>query len=321
MRTIEILFLTSTHFCPNEAEITLLKERYPQVSLTVVEGKDYTIEQLAKAEILVGTPRTRDLKEAKNLRWFQAQSSGVTPFVDTSLYVHEDIILTNAKGTYGRQIADHVLGMIIAFNHNLLTYHEQMKQKNWESHWPTKDLWDSTLLIVGYGDIGTNLALRAKAHEMRVIVVKRTPMEIPSHVDAIYTSDSLDEVLPQADYVAVCAAATPDTENLLDRKRLQSMKQGSILINVARGSLVDEEALVELLKDGHIAAAGLDVTQREPLEEESPLWTLPNVLITPHASGFSESDPHQVFALFLENLGHYLGDRKMKNLVDFSRKY
>ncbi len=142
---------------------------------------------------------------------------------------------------------------------------------------------------------------------MRVIVVKRTSMEVPSHVDAIYTSDSLDEVLPpQADYVAVCAAATPpDTENLLDRERLELMKRGSILINVARGSLVDEKALIELLRDGHIAAAGLDVTQEEPLGgEKSPLWTLPNVLITPpHASGFSESDPHQVFSLFLENLG------------------
>ncbi len=155
MKTIEILFLTSTHFCPDEAEITLLKERYPQVSLTIAEGKDYTVEQLAKAEILVGTPRTRDLTEAKNLRWFQAQSSGVTPpFVDTSLYVHKDIILTNAKGTYGRQIADHVLGMIIAFNHNLLTYHEQMKQKNWESHWPTKDMWDSTCLSLGMEILG-----------------------------------------------------------------------------------------------------------------------------------------------------------------------
>ncbi|MBG0767937.1 MAG: D-2-hydroxyacid dehydrogenase [Spirochaetaceae bacterium] len=321
MRTIEILFLTSPQFCPDETEITLLKDRYPQVSLTVVEARSYTMEQLAKAEIVVGMPRRRDLKEAKNLRWFQTPSSGVTPYVDTSLYVHKDIILTNAKGTYGRQIADHVLGMIIAFNHNLLTYYDQMKEKLWLSHWPTKDLWDSTLLIIGYGDIGSNLAMRAKAHAMRVIVVKRTPMEVPSHVDAIYTSDSLDEVLPQADYVAVCAAATPDTENLLDRKRLLLMKQGSILINVARGSLVDEIALAELLETGHIAAAGLDVTREEPLEEESPLWTLPNVLITPHASGFSLNDPHYVFSLFLENLGHYLGDGEMKNLVDFSRKY
>ncbi|MGE4453283.1 MAG: D-2-hydroxyacid dehydrogenase [Sphaerochaeta sp.] len=321
MRSIETLFLTSTHFCPDETEIELLKSRFPEISLTITDAKHYTLEQLSKAEIIVGTPRREDLLEAKNLRWLQTQSSGVTPYVEKSLYTHEDIILTNAKGTYGRQIADHVLGMIIAFNHNLLTYHEQMKQKTWESHWPTKDLWDSTLLIIGYGDIGKNLALRAIAHEMRVIVVKRTPMEAPSHVASVYTSDSLDEVLPQADYVAVCAAATPDTENLLDRKRLQSMKKGSILINVSRGSLVDEEALVALLKDGHIAEAGLDVTQREPLEEESPLWTLSNILITPHASGLSESDPHQVFALFLENLGHYLGDRKMKNLVDFSQKY
>ncbi|MGH0053572.1 MAG: D-2-hydroxyacid dehydrogenase [Sphaerochaetaceae bacterium] len=321
MRTIETLFLTNTHFCPDEEELQRLKERYPQISLTISEARSYTLDQLAKAEIIVGTPRRGDLGVATNLRWMQAQSSGVTPYVDKTLYHNQDIILTNAKGTYGRQIADHILGMIIAFNHNLLAYHDQMKERRWESYWPTKDLWDSTLLIIGYGDIGENVALRAKAHGMRVIVVKRTPIEIPESVDALYTTDSLDTVLPLADYVAVCAAATPETQNLLDRKRLLLLKQGAILLNVARGSLVDEEALISLLQNGHLAAAGLDVTQEEPLQETSPLWNLPNVLVTPHASGLSLSDPHQVFSLFLDNLGHYLGDGKLKNLVEFSRKY
>lgn len=321
MRTVETLFLTGTHFNPDEAELAKLKTAYPYLSLTVTGLKTYTLDQLAKAEIIVGTPDPKDLKVAKNLKWMQTQSSGVTQFMTPDVFTNGEIILTNAKGTYGRQIADHVIGSIIAFNHNLLTYHDQMKQNLWKAYFPKIDIWNSTILIIGFGDIGQNIAIRAKAHGMKVIVVKRTAMELPECVDEIYTIDKLDSVLPKADYVAVCVAATAETENMLNEDRLKLMKKGSMLINVGRGSLVDEQALITLLENGYIGSAALDVTQTEPLGEDSRLWSLENVLITPHASGFSYNDPHFVFDLFFENLGHYLGGETLKNQVDFSRKY
>lgn len=322
MKNIKTLFLTCSHFNPDESELHRLSDTYQQVQITVTDEKAYTEEQIAEAEIIVGFPKPEDLCKATRLRWLQTPSAGVEPYIDRSLYhAPDNVVLTNAVGTYGRQIADHVMGMIIGENHYLFTYHDQMKRGEWNRFFPDHDLWESTILIIGFGDIGRNLAKRAKAHEMQVLVVKRTPIETPSSVDELHTPDALDSLIARADYIVICAASTPDTENIMHADRIANMKRGAFLINVARGSLVDQDALIEALEAGRIAGAGLDVTDPEPLPPESRLWSLPNVLITPHASGLSHSDPHQVFSIFLENLGHYLGEGNFRNRVDFKRGY
>ena len=322
MHTIKTLFLTCSHFNPDKAELQRLSDTYRHLAVTMTEEKAYTEEQISEAEIIVGFPKPEDLCRATRLRWLQTPSAGVGPYVQRSLYhAPEEIVLTNAVGTYGRQIADHVMGMIIGSNHFLFTYHDQMKRGEWKRYFPDHDLWESTILIIGFGDIGQNLAKRAKAHEMQVLAVKRTPIEKPWYVDELHTPEALDSLLGRADYVVICAASTPETENIMHADRIAGMKRGAFLINVARGSLVDQEALIEALEAGRIAGAGLDVTDPEPLPPESKLWSLPNVLITPHASGLSHSDPHQVFSIFLENLEHYLGDGNFRNRVDFARGY
>lgn len=321
MKRIETLFLTCSHFNPDASELARVREAYPELQVTVTDEHSYTPEQLEKAQIVVGFPKTKDLPMARNLKWLQTPSAGVGQYVDRSLYAHQDILLTNAVGTYGRQIADHVIGMIIGFNHYLFTYRDQMKTQDWERYFPVSDIWDSTLLMIGFGDIGKNLALRAKAMGMHVLAVKRTLTEKPGSVDGLHTTDELDSLLPLADYVVVCAASTPETEGILDRKRIGLMKRGAYLINVARGTLVDQEALIDALESGHLAGAGLDVTEPEPLPKESKLWSMPNVLVTPHASGLSPSDPHQVFEIFFGNTALYLQGRKLRNLVDFDLKY
>ncbi len=321
MGKVEALLLTSFHFDPNEEELQLLARRFPQVHATVVPERSYTIGQIGKAEIIVGSPRRRDLAGAKALRWLQTPSSGVAPYLDRSLYGGPQILLTNAAGTYGRQIADHVMGMIIAFNHHFLEFHDQMKRGEWKWHIPPKDLWDCTILVIGLGDLGNNVAMRAKAHGMRVLAIKRTVAERPMHVDELYLSERLDTLLPEADFVVICTPSTAETERMIDARRLGLMKRGACLINVARGSAVDQEALVRALSSGQLGSAGLDVTDPEPLPADHPLWSFPNVLITPHASGLSYSDARQVFAVFLENLGHYLEGKPMRNLIDFARRY
>lgn len=321
MHKIDTLFLRCSHFNPTDDELRRLAASYPQLDVTVTDEQAYTDVQLASAEIIVGFPKAKDLPKAKNLRWLQTPSAGVGPYVDKNLYQHSDFMLTSAVGTYGRQIGDHVMGMVIAFNHLFLTYHDQMKEKRWERYFSVTDLWESTILLIGLGDIGTNVAKRAKAHEMHVVAIKRTITDKPDYVDELYTTDRLDEMLPKADYVVLCTASTPQTENLMDARRIGLMKQGSYLINVARGALADQDAIVAALESKHLAGAGFDATEPEPLPKESKLWSFPNVLITPHSSGLSPSDPHKVFEIFLDNLGQYLGDRNMKNLVDFDRKY
>ncbi|WP_332448330.1 D-2-hydroxyacid dehydrogenase [Sphaerochaeta sp.] len=321
MNQVNALLLTHSHFCPDQTELALLAKTYPQIQATIVEGAHYSARQLAQAQIIVGFPKPDDLPNAVNLRWLQTPSSGVAQYMDRSLFVRNDFVLTNARGTYGRQIADHVMGLVIAFNHNLLTYHDQMKQKLWKRYFPLKDIWESTLLVIGLGDLGHHIAKRAKEYGMKVLCVKRTLSEKPAYIDILETIDHLDELLEQADYVVLAAASTTDTENMLNKERLMQMKPGSYVINVARGSMIEHQALVEVLANGHLGGAALDVTDPEPLPPDSPLWTFPNVLITPHASGLSHSDPHQVFTLFLENLGHFFGDGILRNQVDFERKY
>lgn len=321
MNSPSILFLTHTHFHPDDAEMQILRSTYPHLEVITLKGTTYSKEQLARAEIIVGFPKPEDLVHATSLRWLHAPSSGITQYADKALFARKDVLLTNSSGTYGKQIADHIIGMIIAFNHNFFLYHDQMKEKLWKNRFPSHDIWDSTLLIVGLGDIGTNLAKRAKAHGMRVVAVKRTVNEQPSTVDYVGTIDELDSLLGQADYLALCPAHTKETENLIDARRLSLMKSTAYLFNVGRGALVDELALIEALKEGKLAGAGLDVTQIEPLPPTSKLWDLDNVFITPHASGLSPSDPHQVFSLFLDNLERYLEGKQMQNIVDFARKY
>jgi phosphoglycerate dehydrogenase-like enzyme len=321
MKQIQTLFLRCSHFNPDQKELDRLTKTFPELAITMVDESSYTTQQLETAEIVVGFPRPQDLPHAKNLTWLQTPSAGVGPYVDKDLYQNKDIMLTNAVGTFGRQIADHTIGIIIGLNHNLFTYHDQMKDKHWERYFPTSDIWESTILIIGLGDIGSNLAKRAKAHEMHVIAIKRTMTDKPAYVDELYTTDSLDQVLPRADYVVVCTASTPETEGIMDARRISMMKKGSYIINVARGSLVDQEAVIAAIESGHLAGAGFDATEPEPLPRESKLWSLPNVFISPHASGMSPSDPHQVFEIFYDNMKHYLGDRKMRNLVDFDLKY
>ncbi len=321
MNKIETLFLRCSHFNPTDSDIALLQEAYPQISLTSTEEADYTAEQIAKAEIIVGFPRVEDLPKAKNLKWLQTPSAGVMQYVDKGLYVNKDILLTTASGTYGRQIGDHVIGMIIALNHKFLTYHDQMKTKTWERYFPASDIWESTILVIGFGDIGQNVARLAKAHQMRTVAVKRTPADKPTYVDELVTIEELDRVLPDADYVVVCTASTPETENLMNKRRIGMMKKGSYIINVARGALVDQDAVVEALETGKLAGAGFDATEPEPLPPDHKLWSLPNVLITPHSSGLSPSDPAKVFSIFKNNFKQYIGDKDMRNAVDFARKY
>ena len=321
MGTREVLLLRNFEFDPDDREMELLCGEFPQLCFTATDERSYVPQDLARYEIIVGSPRPEDLKWAKHLRWLQTQTSGVDRFVDRSLFARSDILLSNASGAYGRQIADQVIATVIAFNHSLLHYHSQMTDSLWQVRPSSADLWEQTLLVIGLGDLGRHVVQRAKWHGMRVIAVKRTIADTLVDVDVVATLDGLEALLPEADYVVLCAPSTAETRQVMDRRRIALMKRSSFLINVARGTLVDHDALTEALRGGHLAGAALDVTDPEPLHPGHPLWTLPNVLITPHSSGLSCNDPRRVFKIVHENMRKYLAGQPLRNQVDFDRTY
>jgi len=316
-----ILLLTSNYLKPSKEDLEQLKDLYPEVEIIIRENSNYSIEDIKKAEIIVGRPKVEDLKHAKNLKWLQTPSAGCLAYTYPEIYANEEVILSNASGTYGKQISDHVLGLIISFNHNFPLYNKQKKEHLWKGIFPEKDIFESTILIVGFGDIGKHVALKTKALGMKTIVIKRTKIEKPIYVDKLGTTKDLKNYIPEADYICLTLPLTPETINIFDKECFSLMKKDSYFINIARGELVDEKALIKALKNEQIAGAGLDVTMKEPLENESLLWDLENVILTPHTSGCSLNDSKFVFNIFKENLKNYKKGLSLKNQVDFNRKY
>jgi len=319
--SINTLLLTCSHFNPTKDELRRLQCTYPQLKITVENQTSYSSKELEQAEIIVGFPKPNDLIKAKNLLWLQTPSAGIQEYADKNLFFNANIMLTNSRGTFGRQIGDHVIGMIIAFNHNFFTYQEQMKEKKWIRYFPTKNIWDSTVLIVGLGDIGTNIAKRAKTLGMYVIAIKRTISEKPEFVDELYTLEEIDSQIPKADYVVLSLASTPKTIKIFNKDRIALMKRDALFINVARGDLVDQTALITALQEKKIAGAGLDATSPEPLETTCELWNMENVFITPHASGLSSSDSSSVFEIFFHNVKNYIEKESLKNAISFQERY
>lgn len=318
---MEALLLTGTHFNPTQEELERLYKNFPDIKVQIKGQKEYTEEDIQRAHIIVGFPNPHLLKEAHNLKWLQTPSAGIQRYSDKTLFASPDIILTNASGTYGKQISDHVIGSIIAHNHNFFTYKEQMKEKLWKEYIPTSNIWESTILIFGYGDIGKNIAKKAKALDMHVIVVTHTQREKNQYVDEFYTTEKLATVIHRANYLVLSSASTSETVNIINEQRIASLPQNAYIINIARGNLIDEKALIASIHNGHLSGASLDVTDKEPLDTHSPLWSYENVLITPHSSGLSKDVPSLVFSLFYSNLQAFVKKEKMVNVVDFERRY
>ena len=320
-RNIEILILTNRIFPMEDKSRELIENTATGAVITVVNGVEATAEMFKKAEVIFGWPEEEQLKRSVNLRWLHLPSAGADSYARWELYPNSNILLTNSSGVYGVPIAEHVLAMILAYNHNLWKYAEQQKNIKWEEIRRTRDFYGSTIGIIGMGDIGMELAKRSKALGARVLGVKRTRSSMPEYVDRLYTIEEIDEVLQQADYVVLALPNTQKTNGIVSEQRLRKMKPDAFLVNIGRGALVDQEALIKALKENLIGGVGLDVTEPEPLPQDNPLWELPNVMITPHVSGISPSNDRIRIDLFVKNLERYLTGEPLVNMVDFEEGY
>ncbi|MFN6571898.1 D-2-hydroxyacid dehydrogenase [Dendronalium sp. ChiSLP03b] len=253
------------------------------------------------------------------LRWQQSPSAGVN-HVLTPAFLERDIILTNGAGIHAIPIAEFVLTFMLYHAKNLRKLQIFQDQHTWVRGVFLKELANATLLIIGTGNIGMAIASRAKAFGMRVWGSRRHP-ELLANFDKIVGADEWRSLLPAADYVVIATPLTPETQGMIDATALRLMRRSAYLINIARGAIVDEAALLTALSEGWIAGAGLDTVITEPLPPESPLWSLPNIFITPHCSALSPSLKERITELFIDNLRRYQAGQPLRNIVDKQAGY
>ena len=209
---------------------------------------------------------------------------------------------------------------MLMFAKNYAYLEREKAAHHWQRYSAT-ELADKTLAVIGLGKIGREVARLAKAFDMHVIGTRRDPSQTVPHVDALYGPDALHEVLAQAQYLVLATPHTPETDALINAEALAALPQGAILINIARGKVMVQNALVSALQRGHLGGAALDVTDPEPLPADSPLWEMPNVIISPHSASTADSENQKIVALFCENLRRYLSDEPLLNVLDTDRLY
>jgi D-2-hydroxyacid dehydrogenase (NADP+) len=275
------------------------------------------VDDLESAEVMLGGISREEFRMARNLRWIQATGAGVDGLLFPEL-VESDVILTNASGVHPIPIAEHTFALILAITRGLIKSFEGKRRKEWlHNEVFIDELYGKTIGIIGYGRIGQGIARLAKGFGMRVIGLKRDPgKEVEVKPDVLLGKDSLDILLKESDVVVIIVPLTKETYHMIGERELRLMKPTSILINVARGKVVDESALIKALKEKWIFSAGLDVFETEPLPPESELWGLDNVVITPHIAGLNPHYTDRLLDIFIRNLQAYPDISKMINVVD-----
>ena len=286
---------------------------------------------LADAEVaLVGTPpgqlpevlREAVRSEGSRLRWVQSTWAGAGEQYAAAELTPDEldrVALTTSAGVYATPLAEFALLGLLALAKDLPRLLRSQAERRWD-RFVMAELRDWTVLVLGVGGIGREVARLASAFGAHTIGVKRTPGKVP-HVDEVHSTDRLRELLPRADGLVVTLPLTAATRGLLDREALSLLPPRAVLVNVGRGGVVDEDALVEALRNGRLAGAALDVFAVEPLPAESPLWGLPNVLIAPHAAAQSVHDDERLVELFCDNLRRYLRGEPLRNRVDPEHYY
>ncbi len=283
---------------------------------------------LGQADILFDFDQTHreDLPDlAPNVKWVQSTSAGIGQFVKRMGYATRmpDVVFTTASGVHAQPLAEFCLMTMLAFTKGLPRMMRDQTRKHWERYAGT-DLSGRTLGIVGVGRIGTTVARLARPFGMTVLGVKRhiegvDPASL--HLDELHPIDALHAVLPRAEYLVLVTPHTGETEQLIGARELALLPEGAILVNIARGAVVDEPALVQALQSGHLGGAALDVFAAEPLPADSPLWDMDNVLVSPHSGSTSDRENGKLTDLFCENLKRFLAGEPLRNVLDTERLY
>lgn len=279
-------------------------------------------ESRKDVEIIFGNPDAATLAEYPSLKWIQLGSAGADAYLSPGV-LPSGVVLTNASGAYGHAIGEYLVGTTFSLYKNLHRYRDQQQNGCWEDCGAVKSISGAHVLVVGLGDIGSEFAWRMTALGAHVTGICRTYREKPAFVEALYQMDALDQLLPTMDIVSLSLPNTAETKGLFSRERIGRMKQGSILLNVGRGTAIDTEALCDALESGHLGGAALDVTEPEPLPEGHRLWHTSNAIITPHVSGgYHLRETYEtILNICLDNLGRYRAGLPLQNQISLSSGY
>lgn len=325
-----------------ESVMQKIREITPQLRLTLHPAQrveEIPVDLWNRTEVLYTDLLVPDISTTPNLRWIQYHYAGTDFILDTPLIQVPDLQITSMSGASAIQEGEFVLSMMLALGH----HQPELFQNQLKHEWPAdrwdkfspKELTNSTVGLVGYGSIGREVARLLQPFGVKVLATKRDAMNpidtgytIEGHGDPegnyfhrLYPMQAVKSMVKECDFVVVLLPLTPQTHNSFGEKEIRAMKPGSYLIVISRGGIVDEDALLEALNDKHLAGAALDVFIREPLPAESPLWKHPNVILTPHVSGFSPNYKERAGLMFIENLNRYLHGEPLLNRVDVDRSY
>lgn len=307
-----------------EAHLNDIRDAAPDWEIMAGEDPEAMKEQLKRAEIILHWKKAIEpiiLEQNTNLKWLQTWSAGVNSLPMEALHKRE-VSVTSANGVHAYPISETIFALMLGLTRKIHTYVRQQQDKQWDNAGIELEIHEKTIGIIGVGAIGQETAKIAKAFGMKVLGVRHSG-KATDNVDKMYKPDLLAEVLPQCDFVVVTLPLTEETTDMFAAKQFAQMKKNAFFINIGRGPIVQEEDLIHALEQNEIAGAGLDVFATEPLPEESPLWEMENVIVTPHTAGATAQYEKRVIQdIFLPNLKRYIkGDTPDVNLVNYEKGY
>ncbi len=292
--------------------------------LQALEAQEDMDTLLAQAEVIYASLLfpVNLLPRAPRLKWIHWGNTGIDRYLSTGIF-DGDVTVTNSRGVPAIPMAEHALTFMFMLAHNAPRLLDAKKGRRWD-RFVFMELRDKTVGIVGLGAVGGEIARLAKGVGMRVIATDKAAIQRGSRiwgVDELYTTQGLHEMLSESDFVIITAPLTAETRGMINERELQAMKTTAYVINVARGAIIDEPALIKALKEGWIAGAGLDAFEIEPLPTDNELWELPNVILSPHMAGSGDRPGQRVIGLFCDNLRRYLAGEQLVNVVDIRRGF
>jgi phosphoglycerate dehydrogenase-like enzyme len=305
-----------------------LRDRFSDVNFIHALSDEEASLAIETADVALASRITRAMAErAPRLRWVHSTAAAVANLLPLADFAQRGILVSNSRGIQAVPIAEHVMGGLLVLSRGFNRMLHAQQQRQWIQSELTGDAWPWSLrgrnmTIVGFGTIGQEVARRAHAFGMRVTGIRRrTDQEMPSFVDRIVAPDRLKDALRGCDVLVISAPFVPETDRLIQAQQIALLNPGAIIINVARGRIIDEPALLAALRSGQIGGAVLDVFEREPLDSASPLWTMPNVIISPHSAGVRPDHWDEVIDLFSENLRRFQRGESLLNLVNSEAGY
>ena len=313
--------------------VTFMNEKYRRQIDAAAEAAGFMVHyydtqaaltpHIGDYEVLFGHPVPALLRQASQLKWLCSDYAGVEKYLDDAVWPRPDCLLSNASGAYGPTISEHILMVLLMLLRRMPEYQADLCQRQWTFHTPIRSIIGSHVVMLGTGDIGSHTARRLKALGASVTGVCRSGRSKEPAFDRVVPIQELDSVLPSADALVMALPATAETMGILSRERIALLPERAFVINVGRGSAIDQEALVEALNQRKLAGAALDVMTPEPLPADNPLWDCPNTIITPHISGnMSLGRTCDIDVdMFCAYLARYAAGEPLRNLVDRTRGY